>query len=407
MGILPFYFNNSNNSRYPLLQSIIEPHLATDKVRQFSNSRNEMSINYLNNGRADYVIRMRITHFSELRIDSIPNNYRYYLIDEGMNYKKVAGACSNTHFGKAVINKTNTLHDQNITLSVPLYSGANQITAIAYNKNGQASDPRYLSVFSSQKYAKKPNLHILSIGVNSYEKLPLSAQLTYARSDAEHFINRFNAASNSMYNTIKNTFLPDDKAYQQAIIDSIDSLSLADKDDLIMLFFAGHGVQDPKNDRFYLVTHDTDIKNLADSAIDWQLLSEHISQLNSRVIIFLDACHSGSISNQTVVPNNELAEKFFNSENGGIMVYSAAKGRQYAQESESFGSGEGLFSYAISKALDQEGKTADYNGNGFIEFSELIKFVQKFVDDFSDGQQTPWLSHKEMFGDIPLAVVKN
>jgi len=61
----------------------------------------------------------------------------------------------------------------------------------------------------------------------------------------------------------------------------------------------------------------------------------------------------------------------------------------------------------LCDSLDQEGKTADYNGNGFIEFSELIKFVQKFVDDFSDGQQTPWLSHKEMFGDIPLAVVKN
>jgi len=117
LGILPFYFRGSENSRYPLLKDIIRPHLMTDKVRQFTNSRNEMSVNYLVNDRADYVVRMRITHYSELVIEDIPDNYRFFLIEEGMNYKKVASACSNTVFGKKVIKRINSFIDDDFYMT--------------------------------------------------------------------------------------------------------------------------------------------------------------------------------------------------------------------------------------------------------------------------------------------------
>jgi len=89
------------------------------------------------------------------------------------------------------------------------------------------------------------------------------------------------------------------------------------------------------------------------------------------------------------------------------MVFSAAKGRQFAQESKRYGNGEGLFSYAISRAIEKDGQKADANGNGYIEFLEVVNYVQNYVDLATDGQQTPWLSHKELFGDIPIAKLKN
>jgi hypothetical protein len=36
---------------------------------------------------------------------------------------------------------------------------------------------------------------------------------------------------------------------------------------------------------------------------------------------------------------------------------------------------------------------------------ELVDYVRNYVDRLTDGQQTPWLSRKEMFGDIPIAIV--
>jgi len=109
MGILPLYYEGTSNSRYPLLAPIIDPHLGSGKVIEFSNNRNEMSVVFLDRKRVDYVIRQRITHYSELRINHLADKYRFYYLDDGMRHKLVAGACSNSDFGKSVIKKFNTL----------------------------------------------------------------------------------------------------------------------------------------------------------------------------------------------------------------------------------------------------------------------------------------------------------
>mgnify|MGYP007132385128 CR=1 FL=1 len=111
MGILPLYYAGTSNSRYPLLAPLISAYAETDKVIEFSNGRNEMSVEFLDKKRVDYVIRMRITHFSELRINKLENKYRYYYLEEGLKHKLVAAACSNSEFGKKVIKTFNTLID--------------------------------------------------------------------------------------------------------------------------------------------------------------------------------------------------------------------------------------------------------------------------------------------------------
>jgi len=108
-GILPLYYTGTSNSRYPLLSPILSPYLQSGKVIEFSNNRNEMTVAFLDKKRVDYIIRSRITHFSELRIGRLDDKYQYYYLDEGMRHKLVAGACSNSKLGKEVIKKFNTL----------------------------------------------------------------------------------------------------------------------------------------------------------------------------------------------------------------------------------------------------------------------------------------------------------
>jgi len=313
--------------------------------------------------------------------------------------------------GKVVLTSDIKQKEKQLQLKIPLHSGANQITALTYNSSGLSSDPRFLSVLSNQAKKEKSTLHLFSIGVSKYKNLDESSQLNYAHSDAQNFVKRFNYSSNPLYKQIKSHHLLNEQAQQQTVLEKLKQLtSEVSENDVLMIFFAGHGFKDSDEqdkETYYLATHDLEPQKMSSTSINWQHLSEVLHLVKGRVIMFLDACHSGSISNETIVPNNELVQKLFKNERGGIMVFSAAKGRQYAGESASFGQGEGLFSYAISKVLSKKGINADNNGNGYIEISEMVEHVQSFVDNKSDGQQTPWLSHKELFGDLPIAKVSS
>ena len=120
-GILPLYYTGTSNSRYPLLAPILSPYMQSGKVVEFSNNRNELSVVFLNKRRVDYILRSRITHFSELKINHLDDNYQYYYLDEGMRHKLVAGACSNSKLGKEVIQKFNTLINEDFYITYLKY----------------------------------------------------------------------------------------------------------------------------------------------------------------------------------------------------------------------------------------------------------------------------------------------
>jgi uncharacterized caspase-like protein len=89
------------------------------------------------------------------------------------------------------------------------------------------------------------------------------------------------------------------------------------------------------------------------------------------------------------------------------MVFSASKGRQYSFESPDFGGGAGLFTYALTQGLGPQSTIADRDKNGFVELMELVEYVSGYVDQKTRGQQTPRLSRKALFGDLPVAAVTN
>jgi len=109
LGTLPLTSSSSKNARYPPLHSTLEPYLKTGKLIEFRNNRNELSVKLLDYGRADYIVRQRITHHGELKTGKLNNKYKYYSLAEDNNYKLVAAACSNTELGKTVVQKINTL----------------------------------------------------------------------------------------------------------------------------------------------------------------------------------------------------------------------------------------------------------------------------------------------------------
>jgi len=289
-------------------------------------------------------------------------------------------------------------------LNVPLFYGANRITVIVYDKRGFSSTPQYLDVISEQAQLQKPVLHILAVGVSEYPRLPAQWQLDFAHTDARALVQASQKLSGVIYQKVNTTLLTNRDVTVENVARALSQFSQISKNDLAIIFFAGHGIRDQAG-KFYFLTANGNTDIPQENSLNWDLLQRHLDRIKGRVIVLLDACHSGAVVNETVVPNNELANQFFSQGRSGVMIFSASKGRQYSLESPDIGGGYGLFTYAIIQTLGAGGREADRDRNGFIEFMELTDYVTRYVDRQSGGQQTPWISRKELFGDLPIAAV--
>jgi len=292
------------------------------------------------------------------------------------------------------------------SLTIPLNSGANRVTVIAYDEKGLSSNPKYVDVICKDPNLSRPNLHFLGIGVSDYPKLPLKWQLSFAHTDAKSLMKAFNNQKGKMFKEVHSNLITNNEATVESISESLNDLTDINQSDIAVIFMAGHGIKD-KDGTFYFLTSDGNLKELRQGGLSWPVLTKYISQIKGRVILLLDACHSGSIVTETVVPNNELAQDFFSGKRGGVMVFSASKGRQYSFESPDIGEGAGIFTYAFIQGLTKKSNMVDINGNGFVEFMELVDYVSNYVDKETKGEQTPRLSRKELFGDLPIATVTN
>jgi len=307
--------------------------------------------------------------------------------------------------GKATLEVAVNAQKKEMALDIPLFAGANRITALAYDDKGFSSNPKYIDVTSQHVGLAKPNLYVFAIGVSRYPKLPASWQLDYAHTDAEALINSLLKQKGKLFEEVRYNLVLNEKATSATIIDVLDGLSTIDENDMAIIFMAGHGTRDEEG-TFYFLTTNADIKRPHKGGISWALLGNYLDRIKGRVILLLDACHSGSIVTETVVPNDQLAQQFFSGNHGGVMVFSASKGRQYSMESPDIGGGFGLFTYALVQGLGPRAKEVDNNQNSVVEFMELVDYVREYVDQQTKGDQTPWLSRKELFGDLPLALVE-
>ncbi|NNK84531.1 MAG: hypothetical protein HKO91_03135, partial [Desulfobacterales bacterium] len=291
-----------------------------------------------------------------------------------------------------------------LSLVIPLLAGANRITAVAYDDKGFSSNLKYLDVISKHAGLAQPNLHVLAVGISAYPKLSQKWQLDYAHTDAQSLVGTLQTQEGKLFGEVRQNLLINDEVTVKKITDVLDTMSSVSVNDLLLIFMAGHGVKD-KDGTFYFLTSEGSFQNLGEGGLSWSVLKKYLSKIKGRVILMLDACHSGSVVTETVVPNDELAQKFFAEGGGGIMAFSASKGRQFSLESPDIGGGFGLFTYALVQSLGPKAEVVDTNNNNFVEFMELVDYVTDYVDDVTRGEQTPWLSRRELFGDIPLSRV--
>jgi uncharacterized caspase-like protein len=268
----------------------------------------------------------------------------------------------------------------------------------------------------------------VAVGVSRYPRLPASMQLGVAHEDARAVATAMQAEEGRSYARAHVQTLIDEQATPAAIRAAIARLSAMRPDDVALIFFAGHGFKLGAQKEMVFAASQVkldaagagvDSESAKADTVGWAEIAEGIAGARGRVVVLLDACHAGHVSQELLVPNAAMASDLSRSGRAGAVVFAAAKGRQLSLEPISARGLEmsleqkalvipeapephGFFTGALLSAL-KDGAT-DRDGSGSIELGELVSEVTRRVTRASGGAQTPWVARRDMFGDFALVL---
>lgn len=262
------------------------------------------------------------------------------------------------------------------------------------------SGGRTVETFASPRIDKR---WAVVIGVGQYESDDIP-DLDYAPNDARAVRDFLMSDAAGPFDEV--LYLEDEAATGAAMREALFVfLQQADWDDLVVIYYAGHGAPDPgRPDNLYLLPTDTDLDALAATGFPmWDVKTALRRQIAAeRVLVIADACHSAGTADAAAVGGGETNEIA-----GGFqalftpsrrLMLTAADTNEFSLEDARWG-GHGVFTHFLLDGLRGAG---DRDQNGIVTVTELYEHVSGEVRGATGGRQNPQISG---LGDIPLALV--
>jgi len=308
-----------------------------------------------------------------------------------------------------------------LTYSIELANGENKIELFAQDKSGTFSN----KVLFSEKYKSKnkPNLYLVCIGSAKFNEK--DKNLNYADKDASDAFKLF--SKSKIYKSIFGRLYLNENVKSGIIEEVQQMISSASKNDVVIIFYAGHGILNKDLD-YFLSTYSVDFNKPEKEGIAYEKLEGLLQNCPARKkLFFIDACHSGDIEKQNatqVVTNNKadegikfrsgtttstlsqnelsllLSKELFasGSNSSGTSIIGASMGSQYALESNQWNNG--VFTHSLILAINK--RKADYNHDDKIMLDELQYYVNKSVEELTGGKQKPTTRKENLIGNIRL-----
>lgn len=312
----------------------------------------------------------------------------------------VNGRTQATQRGLMVEQEENAL-DNIIDQEIPLTPGRNEIAIFAANKDAGAPSELRIVLYEAEEL--KPDLYLVSIGISNYQRGDL--QLTYADDDAKAISQVFRGQEGRLYGHVIIKELYDQGATQDEIVKAIEWLKTqATQKDVAVVFIASHGIND--QGKYYLLPADGNPDELERTGVSWGDFSESLGNLPSRVLLFVDTCHSGQLGQDVYtlrqqVDNTEAIRKL-SSDEYGVIILAASTGKEFSLEHPTWK--HGAFTKALIEAME-EGQ-ADYSGDGIILLRELDLYIAERVDALTQGEQHPTTQKPSTISRFPIVQVK-
>lgn len=304
----------------------------------------------------------------------------------------------------------------NMEFPVKLSSGRNKIQVSGVNEKGFESLKETFSIIYDVK-GRKPDLYLVTIGVSDYQNP--SYNLQYAAKDADDITNLFKKEKNKVYGKVHNIKVLNKDATVPNILKLKSELEKTRVDDIVILFFAGHGVLDSEMN-YYLATTEIDVDKMDKTALRYDYLEGLFDGIPARKkVILIDACHSGEVDKDEAFTDSGLDDNddfvvfrdirsaaaleaptkistqntfelmkmmFADIRRGtGSTVISSAGGGEFAYETEQ--AKNGIFTHVLINGI--KSKKADLNKDGIIMVSELRDYVSNTVSKVTKGYQNP------------------
>lgn len=227
--------------------------------------------------------------------------------------------------------------------------------------------------------------YALCIGINNY-KYASGESLQFARADAESMSN---VLSDKNRGCFKCRTLLDEKATREEIRNSISRLLLdptLNEEDLILVYFAGHGGLDSAGN-LVLVVHDTKFRYLEDNqaaedvpigyrvSVDvstgFHIKDFEIALENTKagtIVFIVDACFSGS--------STKALSRIAYKEKSNIVFIGSCTSKQTSNEISSLS--HGLFTNCFLEGLSLKPSNGDW-----ITLQQLLTFVDSKMKQYS------------------------
>jgi hypothetical protein len=189
-----------------------------------------------------------------------------------------------------------------------------------------------------------------------------------------------------------------------------DFLKMPTEDDIVYVYYAGHGVHDPDRPVLYFLTYDSDKDFLGSTAIPMEEVGSSLkAYVKARtVLVFVDACHgrgiSSGIASRDVFASPKLVNEFLTGlaeARPSTLTFAASDANQLSQEDKRWGGGHGVFTYYLLDALKG---AADFNQDGIVRLGEVVQYVSDRVRRETKSQQSP-ISSGAVDVNLPMTVV--
>jgi uncharacterized protein YecT (DUF1311 family) len=283
-------------------------------------------------------------------------------------------------------------HQSSVSVPSNKLSDARQAAVVAVNAAGVQSAPLPLPS-DNPATSRKGRLIGLTVGIDKYNDWRVP-ELHFAEHDALALAGALDRYDQGHLAASVGS-LTGKAATTSAILSAVrEKVAEATPSDTLVFSFAGHGVAESGD--LFLMSSDTDYGDLK-TALSWSDLEAAFTQSPARIVVFLDACQSGTAALGSGDQHEAAIDRLRNWKGPPMLIFAASKGSQSAAESTA--AGGGLFTSAMIEALRDRpdaGRSAR-----LLTLDQLYAFVKRKVIA-ENPSQIPWFGRRGLLGNFVL-----